>query len=62
MFYVKQKLSLFRKLGDLNNIFTTIDLRYKLKVNDTFRLINMEYYISLSEDLLLHLHQLWLIK
>ena len=36
MFYVKQKLSLFRKLGDLNNIFTTIDLRYKLKVNDTF--------------------------
>ncbi|MDU1488717.1 MAG: hypothetical protein E6889_01560 [Staphylococcus epidermidis] len=62
MFYVKQKLLLFRKLGDLNNIFTTIDLRYKLKVNDTFRLINMEYYISLSEDLLLHLHQLWLIK
>ncbi|MDU2130052.1 MAG: hypothetical protein E7E61_07975 [Staphylococcus epidermidis] len=42
MFYVKQKLSLFRKLGDLNNIFTTIDLRYKLKVNDTFRLINMD--------------------
>ncbi|MDU6096709.1 MAG: hypothetical protein E6659_06930 [Staphylococcus epidermidis] len=59
MFYVKQKLLLFRKLGDLNNIFTTIDLRYKLKVNDTFRLINMD---SLSEDLLLHLHQLWLIK
>ena len=42
MFYVKQKLSLFRKLGDLNNIFTTIDLHYKLKVNDTFRLINMD--------------------
>ncbi|ATQ50803.1 hypothetical protein F9B77_07375 [Staphylococcus epidermidis] len=42
MFYVKQKLLLFRKLGDLNNIFTTIDLRYKLKVNDTFRLINMD--------------------
>ncbi|MDU4475532.1 MAG: hypothetical protein E7I79_10560 [Staphylococcus epidermidis] len=44
MFYVKQKLLLFRKLGDLNNIFTTIDLRYKLKVNDTFRLINMDHY------------------
>lgn len=48
MFYVKQKLLLFRKLGDLNNIFTTIDLRYKLKVNDTFRLINIDekgYYV-----------------
>ena len=41
MFYVKQNYH-YLEISDLNNIFTTIDLRYKLKVNDTFRLINMD--------------------
>ncbi len=41
MFNVKQKDLFFRILGILSEIFTINTIRYILKLNDTFRLINV---------------------